>query len=292
MAWQALAAEGVGALARIIGNQIAAAEATGNYEKAQELLAEYERRFGGISIPEDKITPEVIANSEVAGASADPASIEAQRKALAQLVALGQSQGLDPESQYALQEAQREAAQYERGQRQGILESGLSRGLGRGNMVLAAQLQAQQSGADRASQAATSAAAQARQRALQALVSGGQLAGQVRSQSFVEDERRREAADMLRRWNADRNVSAQQANAQLGLQRAGLRFQQLRDQAGLAGRRAGIQQEIGGVDAAKWASLGQDVGNIASAGGKYFDGGLGGASDDALLQELKKRGKR
>jgi hypothetical protein len=148
-----------------------------------------------------------LGTSELSGAGADPASIQAQRDALRQMQGIYEDGGYTDSERAQLQMSQRDAAMGERSQRMAVQQQAAARGMGGGGMELMGALAAQQGGANRANDSANQIAIAGQQRALQALQNSGQVASQMRGQSFGEDASRRQAADA---WTAA-NVGAQNA---------------------------------------------------------------------------------
>jgi hypothetical protein len=196
------------------GTQMTQAQA----QARAEWDAEYARR-----VQEAQADPyhglELLGESEMAGAGADPASIEAQRRALGQMQGIYDAGGYTDSERAQLQMAQRDAAMGERSQRLAAMESARARGMGGSGMDLMGALAAQQGGANRASDYANQIAIAGQQRALQALQQSGDWAGRMRDQSFSEDSARRAQADafnmvnvgMMNDWTRARGDAVQTA---------------------------------------------------------------------------------
>lgn len=146
-------------------------------------------------------------DSELGGAQADAQSVAAQRAALQQLEQISRG-GMTAQERAAMQQSRSNAANYEKQQRDAILQQAALRGMQGAGTTLGAQLAAQQGGANRVSQDAMNQQAMAQQRALQAMQMRGQLGGQMRGQSFSEDATRRSAVDDFARWNHQNRTGA------------------------------------------------------------------------------------
>lgn len=145
--------------------------------------------------------------SSLAEAGADPMAIEAQRAALQRMGQVARS-GYTAEDRAVEQRARSNAAQFERQQREAIMQQAAARGMQGAGTTLGAQLAAQQGAANRNSQASADMAANAQRRALAALQMQNSAAGAMRGQSFNEDATRRSAADEANRYMIDGQRSA------------------------------------------------------------------------------------
>lgn len=166
------------------------------------------------NIPEEEFIagPE---RSELAGAGADPRAIEAQMRALGALGDVYQQGGLTTLDRARIAEAQAGERTAERGQREALQAEAEQRGMGAGGSGYANALMAQQQGANRLNQQGLGIEGMAQERALSAMQAAGSLGGQARGQSFDEDATRRQAQDLLARYNTDyargRSTRAQQS---------------------------------------------------------------------------------
>lgn len=133
--------------------------------------------------------------SQLAGAAADPHAIEAQNRALDQMMGIYDAGGYTDAERAQMQLAERDAANFARSQRLGVERDAAARGIRGSGLELMGALDAEQAGANRASDYANQIAIAGQQRALEALAQGGTWAGQIRGQSFDEDATRRSAAD-------------------------------------------------------------------------------------------------
>lgn len=142
----------------------------------------------------------------------------AQNRALQELQNIGNSGGLRLQDKAALQEAQMASTNRARGDRMAIEADMARRGMGSSGFALQSQLGAQQADADRNARSSLTAAASAQDRALQALIQGGQLGTQMRSQGFQEQSAKAQAQDAINRFNSgnlqdvqSRNIASQNA---------------------------------------------------------------------------------
>ena len=140
---------------------------------------------------------------------------EYQRGQAAQLAALRQMQGIAQGGGYTplerdqIAQAQRQAAGYEKSQRDAQIQQMAMRGMSGGGGEMAARLQAQQGGANRAQGAATDIATQAQMRALQAMQAGGQMGQQIQTAGT----NRASALDAFNQANTNRAQQVAQRNA-------------------------------------------------------------------------------
>ncbi len=155
-----------------------------------------------------------------------PEAVDDEQSKAAQIQALQQMQGIASAGGYTdlergqIAQAQRQAAQQEKSQRDAILQQSQMRGMGGGGAQMAAQLQAQQSGANRAADQSTDIATAAQMRALQAMQNSGQLAGQQRNQEaanqgqlYEQKSTRADAIDAFNQANTQRRQNVTQRNA-------------------------------------------------------------------------------
>lgn len=154
--------------------------------------------------------------STLGEASADPMAVAAQRAALQRMGQVART-GYTAEDRAIEQQARANAAQYERQQRDAVMQNAAMRGMAGAGTTLGAQLAAQQAGANRNSQASLDMAANAQRRALQALAMQNSAAGQMRGQSFNEDTTRRSAVDEANRYMIDGQRAA--SRDQFGMRR-------------------------------------------------------------------------
>lgn len=273
----------------IIGGAIGRAMAAGDEAEAMRLRQEAADQYGPEILAEiDSWQPEQLGRSEMNGVAADPASIEAQREALAAFGNIARSGGLTPADRAALREIEQGEAQRERGNREAILGNMRQRGMGGSGFELAAALSSQQAGADRQGARDTDVAGMAWQRALDAYGHQAQLGGQMRGQSFDEGARIAQSNDAIAQWNA----AARQDN----------RAQRFDAQRAVRGDRAGALRDMsdtymdrGARTSAAWTGAGQAAGAGLGAGAQYVAGrpeGGGSASGGAAYPKAGPRKRR
>jgi hypothetical protein len=156
---------------------------------------------------------QVADESQMAGVAPDQRYVEAQNRALDQLQGIYDAGGYTDTERAQMGMMEREAANFERQQREAALQQAQMRGVGNSGASLASALTAQQGGANRANDWANQIAVAGQNRALDALQGYGQMAGQARQQSFGEDTARRGAMDA---WNQYRSGLIGQRQQQQG----------------------------------------------------------------------------
>lgn len=150
----------------------------------------------------------------------DPRLRDAQMTALARLSREGAANGMGVEDRVALQQAQGETAQRERGAREALLQNMAMRGQSGSGVELAANLASQQGAAQSNAMAGAQAAADARRRALAATAQSGALGGGIRGQDYGEQANRATAADSIARFNADQRMKKATALSGMSMQDA------------------------------------------------------------------------
>lgn len=149
--------------------------------------------------------------STQAGVTPNPEASRAQFESLNQLQKIVQEGGLTAIDKAKLNEIRNQINTQNRGNQLALQNEFQSRGLGGSGLELASRLVADQNSANRAADQSTDVAALAQQRALQAILSSGQLGGQIREQQFTEDSSKAKSADAVNALNAQ---LASQANLQ------------------------------------------------------------------------------
>ena len=228
----------------------------GATEAIQGIGDPWEELEGYIPSYEDLMGDEYV--SSLAEAEADPMAIAAQRAALQRMGELART-GYTAEDRAMEQQARSDAAQFEKQQREAIMQQAATRGMQGAGTTLGAQLQAQQAGANRNSQASLDMAANAQRRALQALAMQNSAASQMRGQSFNEDATRRAAADTANRYTIDGSRSA------------------IRDQFGMRGQVAQGQSQAATSQAAANQSMMENAQGQKTSGekkGEYVTGAV------------------
>lgn len=250
-------------LAPIVGDLIGKALASGDKAKAQQLANDAIQKYN-IKPPDIQAVTAHLQSSQLAGATADPGSVAAQRGALASLKNYGQ--GPDNIQFRAGMNAATSAANQQAAGQNGLLRNEMqARGMGNSGTEYANRALENQASSERAASGGFQAAAEGNRSALQALQQYGGLATTMRGQSFGEEATRASAADELARFNEENRVKGAQTDWQ--------------NRFGLAGAQAGADQygaSFYGGQAAQTentaANIGQGVGQAAGAVGGYYDG--------------------
>jgi len=240
-------------------------------------------------------TEDPMGAATVEGAAADPGSIEAQRRAMAQLgETYGGYQdiyshgGMTSADRARQQQSETEARRFERGQIEAQMQQAGARGmLGSGGELLG-RFAAQQGGANRANERGLGIEQLAEQRAMAALGGMGETSGRqgglasgMRGSSFEEDYRRRQARDERDEFNAgirQRNIGSmnedQRHNSGLGQTAFGNRTtvaagktdQYSRDADAQARRTREEEERRAGQTAAYQRLASSIIGGLASGG--------------------------
>ncbi len=175
----------------------------------------------------------------------------AQMQALQQMQGVAQGGGYTPLERDQIAQAQRQAAGYEKSQRDAQLQQMQMRGMAGGGGEMAARLQAQQGGANRAQGAATDIATQAQMRALQAMQAGSDMGSRIQTAGT----NRATALDEFNQANTNRRQGVATRNA--------------------AGRTAAVNQ-----------AQQNRTNNIALLGGQYNSNAARGDQQSAQAQGL------
>jgi hypothetical protein len=320
-------AAGIAAASAITGLMGQASAAKSEKEK-RKLLQQAADEFKKIQLPEEKqaayeelksagvLTPEmekevILPDSEFMKVKADPNLRQAQANALAQLRGLGESGGLDTMDQANIERARQRAAAESASQQGAIQESLARRGMQSAGQEMVARQMAAQGQLNQLADFERQTQGEARRRALEAIVQGGSLAGNIRSQDVGEQERRAAAIDRINQMRAENQISLGQRNVDRGNQAQAWNLQNQqrimdanaagRNQASDVNRTAGqrtFQNQIaraGGVQGAltgqasglqdqanatrnMWGGLAQGVSQM---GGAYM---MGNKNDDEFNQ--------
>lgn len=126
----------------------------------------------------------------------------AQLGALDQLTEIASSGGLDARAKARLGQISADEMSQEKGQRDAILQNAAQRGVGGSTTELMSLLANQQGSATRQSQRDMEVAALAEQRALDAIMGQGEMASNIRGQSFDEQARVADAQNRINEFNA------------------------------------------------------------------------------------------
>jgi hypothetical protein len=230
------------AAAGVLGSVTSEQQASKDRKKADKRLEALMNEIRGVQGPElspyaleqytneGSYTPEeaqaaLQAQSEMAGYSADPRLVQAQMDALSQLTDISKG-GMTAGDRAAIQEARMEVGTDERGRQEAIMQNMAARGMSGGGQEMAARLASSQGASNRLASDARNQAMASQQRALTALSQGSNLAGNMRSSSLNEADRRAQAVDAINRFNSQNtqqvgmaNVAARNAAAQDALSR-------------------------------------------------------------------------
>lgn len=178
--------------------------------EAQQLVLDKYRSAG-------QLTPELeqdvkLGDSAMGGISLDPAYKESQMTALNKLKELGESGGMSLTDRATMEQTMGNIAADERGRREAALSRVRARGQLGSGMELAAQLGGNQEAVTARHLAGVTAAGSAQDRALQAIIAGGNLGGNMRTQEFSEKSKAAAAADEIAKWNAANQQGVQTRN--------------------------------------------------------------------------------
>lgn len=168
--------------------------------------AEFYKRFGGwggVFDPAMRYDPSTIAKSNMAGVHADPVSIAAQYKALANLLQVADGGGFTAQEEAARLGRRADADQWLRAQREADLSDMAERGMSGSGSELAALSADRSAAAQRMSMSDVQTQALREQRALDAIMQVGDLGGKMRESSFGEGSARAMAQDELDVYNND-----------------------------------------------------------------------------------------
>lgn len=249
----------------IAGGVVGEIQSAPHRDARRRLLEELVSGYQDIDLPEFQ---NLI--SDAGQVRADPELVNAQKSVLAKLANL-ENGGLNLTDRAALNDSLGAAARQETAGRNAILQGMRARGTAGSGNELAMMLSNQQAAAERGASTGLSVAAQAQRRALEALMQRGQMAGQMRSQGFAEQDRTAQARDNMKRYNQ----GLMQQNFQNTMARQGGISQGL-------GQR--VQGEMYDEDQARklWGGLGQAGGELA----KGF--GSGSAGGDFTAEQVRK----
>jgi len=150
--------------------------------------------------------------SAMTGISMDPATREAQMRALDEMSMMTEGDGMSAIDAANVANINRQISQAQRGSRDAIASNMRQRGIEGSGLELAAQLQAQQASADRASQAGLDEAASSMQRKMAALEALGSLGGNIRGQDFGEQADIAQSQDAVSRFNASNRQDVMSRN--------------------------------------------------------------------------------
>lgn len=141
--------------------------------------------------------------------SVNPSVLNAQNRALDELINLSEAKGLDAIDQQALDEIIASENRNLQGQNQALAQEAMQRGIYGSGLEMAQRLQNAQSSANRMNDQDMNVMSQAQQRALEALSNYGNLASNMRTQDFGEQEKIANANDIINKanWENRQNMS-------------------------------------------------------------------------------------
>lgn len=253
----------IGAAAAVGGAGIGAANSAAGRSKEEQLLEEAARQYD-IPLPVlERILAEQLGPSAMEGVSTDPRLRQEQMAAVNALNDVATT-GDTPEMRAAMNRILGDVARNESAGRNAILNNMRARGVSGSGAELAAQLSNNQAAAERAQDAGLQTAAQQQKRMLDAVLSKGQLAGQMRSQEFGEQSDVARAKDAISRYNADAKTRAQYYNAGLNQQNFDNRYKLATGQANALAKQGNQAAESGAASAAMWGGIGNAANTIGS----------------------------
>lgn len=235
-------AQAGGALGGLVGSVIGDAEGEKYRRRALRALQDASRMWGAIPTDINALGESTYdlgpSAFEGVGASLDPATRQAQMRALAQLQEISAAGGLDAQARSAQAQGLAAAAQQDRAQQGALMQQFASRGMGGSNAELGARLAAQQRSTSANALAGLQAGSDAQQRALQALMQSAALGGQVRGQDYGQASDLARSRDAVAEYNARNRQDVSSRNTDRRNQRAQAnidnRFRQAEGQRGSA----------------------------------------------------------
>lgn len=271
--WAAIAAAvaaGVAGIAKLLD--------TSDEEARRQMMGALQE-YASISSPEVRnLIAQGVKESAFKNIKANEGQRAIQDETQNRLLTKGRENGLDLQARAKLEEAGQNAAQYERQQRQGILDNARARGtLGSGEELMS-RLSAEQGGADSLRMAGVQAAADADERALQAIIQAGDMARQREEADWQHDAQVASAEDDIAKFNAGENNKFAIYNDQQRWNKADFDF---RLAQGRANARVGLASYLGqegDKNTAMWGGIGQGAGYGIAAGGEYANSQKQGAT--------------
>jgi hypothetical protein len=176
-----------------------------------------------------EITPEdaqavLVAKSNYDDVNTNNAGNDAQLAALQELSGIVGAKGMTATDRAKVADIQEQMGTANRGAQEAILQNASERGISGSGLELAARLKAEQGAASDASRAGLQTAADAEKRALEAIISQGNLGGQINEQDFAKQAKIAEAKDLISKFNAtnQQNVGLTNTEARNSAQSANL----------------------------------------------------------------------
>ncbi len=254
----------------------------GKQQEAEALLQSLRTRFEGIQLPNLKeIQAQQLGKSAFDDIHTDPALEQAQNDALGQLGDVSKTGLADID----VANMNRIANQVNRRQKAGMagIESDMAaRGQQGTGLDYGLRAQAVSDANQRLSEEGQNAQATGLDRRFKAMLGRGEMAGKMRGQSFDEQSKKAEAADLIARLNAASRDKAQYYNAGLGQQNFNNQIQKTGAIANptnaLAGFKVAQGQDTRSGLSTYGAALGKATNNATSTYGK--NSGSSGYSSD------------
>ena len=224
--WPLIASIAAPALGGLIGNAAASADAENSRKMRQQGIDQwtniamptiadqrvsFERYQNAGKLRPDLEQTHQQGSTELKNVNSDPFLRQAQYQALGRLQDISR-QGLTAEDKDRQLQIQADNARQEKAQRGALAQNLAVRGMGGSGIEIASHLQAQQSAANRNSEQSRGVQAIAQQRALQALITGGELAGQMQSQQYQQQAEAARAQDAINSFNTRNMQSVSGAN--------------------------------------------------------------------------------
>lgn len=232
MPWIAPAAIAGGSIA---GGLIGNAKASADRDAARAAYEQSVKDLEAIGIPtveaqkvvleqyqsQGKLTPELeesikLGDSNMLGISTDGTSKEAQLRALAKLGEVGDSGGMTASDRATMEQTQGDIDAADRGHREAAMSKIRARGQLGSGLELLAGLSGGQENTTARHMAGLTAAGSAQQRALDAIIKGGELGGNMRTQDFDEKAKAAAAQDEIAKWNAANSQEVRTRNTNRG----------------------------------------------------------------------------
>jgi len=229
-------------------------------EEAMRRALEY---FEGIQIPEQRaielerltsqgiLTPEMaetilMESSAFEEIRTDPKLKEAQYGALMALQERAE-EGLTASDRFELKKIRQEEMTQERGAREAITQQAAMQGRGGGGLEMMSKMQSQQDAATRQAMRDAQVAALSQQQKMDALMSAGQMGGQMREQEYSEQAELAKARDLMDQFNVANQQQTERMNVGMmnEAQLANLREKQRIADANIALRNQELMQESG-----------------------------------------------
>jgi hypothetical protein len=252
----------------LLTNIIGQAASGGDRQAQRRAIEALMREAAAIGQPElIKLIAEQLGPSAMEGVSANPDVEQAQMESLAGLGRIADSGGRTIEDRANQEMAMADAARRGESQRRAIEQMLSRRGLGNSGAAVAMRIGGQRDQADRQAQIGYQTAADAQRRGIQALMSRGQMAGQVRGQQFAEGSAKANSRDLIARYNAAARTDANRYNANLPQQQYENKLKHLYAMQGVTGQGANHYGQSADRTQQQWSDTGTGV--FRAAGEAY-----------------------